>query len=99
MTALLYATPTITSFTSYLQYLNTITGGAFWTLVVLAIFAITFISLSVFSFRNAVVASTFVTFSLSVLLRAAGLVGDGIVGVLIVLLAFSGLWAYYSSKT
>jgi len=73
--------------------MNTITGGLFWTLAVITIFLTLFVAFSVFDFKKAAFGSIFVTFVLTVLLRMGGLVGDWLVGLLILLLGFMGLYA------
>jgi len=91
--SLLYATPTVNSFMDYLSYMNTITGGLFWTIAVLVIFLVLFVAFSVFDFKKAAFGSTFVTLVLAILLRMGGLVSDWLVGVLIIMLALMGLYA------
>ena len=95
---LLYATPSVTSFLSYLAYMNTITGNLFWTLVSITILITLFISFSVFRFKQAAIASLFIAFVLTVLLRMGGLVSDVLVGLYIIVLAFAALYAKFSSS-
>lgn len=98
MADLLYTTPTVSNFGNYLTWLNTITGGMFWTLIVITIFIVIFVALSVYSFKRAVLGSSFITFTLAVMLRMLELVSDALIGVLIIILALGALMAYWDRK-
>lgn len=99
MTDLLYTTPSITSFISYMTYLNTITGNLFWTFASVSFLVVLYVAMSTFKFKHALVASLFIAFTLTVFLRMAGLVGDFLVGLYIICLAFAGLYAYSTRDT
>jgi len=98
MTDLLYATPSVTNFGGYLTWLNTITSGMFWTLIVITIFIVIFVALSGFSFKKAILGSSFITFILAGLLKMMSLVSDALVGILIIILALGALMAYWDQK-
>ena len=96
---LLYETPTVTSFMGWLAYLNTITGGLFWTMISVSLLIVFFVAFSVFKFKHAVLASVFLGFVFTVLLRIGGLVSDVLVGLYIIGLAFAGLYAKMNSDS
>lgn len=96
---LLYTAPSVTSVTSYLAWLNTLTGGLFWTMAVVSFFIIVFVSLSVYNFKTAVMTSCFLSLIMAILLRLGNLVGDWLVVAFIIGMAVSALWAYFETRS
>ena len=96
MTAItyLYPSPNITGFLSLFAYMNTVTGGWFWTLVVVSIFIVALVTLSYYKIEDAMIASFFITTVLAILLRAGLLIGDITVAFCALSLAVLVLFRY-----
>jgi len=84
-----YATPNVTGFYDMLTYGNSVTGNYFGLGLVLSLFMIFFITFRRFGNDVAFTSSSFISFILSVLLRATGLLGDIWVIVFIIMSAVS----------
>ena len=93
-----YADPIISSPIGMLTYLNTVTHDMFWSLVVMAIFVITYISLSMYSFKNAILPSMYSTVIATVLFYSLGLVASWLVVSLMILTAIVTLYVYFAKS-
>lgn len=85
-----YTVPNATNITAFAEYPNTVTGGWFWNLIVLAVFFITFSSLKTTSpTLKAFAGATFVTAVPTFFLSIMGLVWFQTVTAMIIMGVFS----------
>jgi ABC-type transporter Mla maintaining outer membrane lipid asymmetry permease subunit MlaE len=75
---MVFADPNITRPYELITYTNTVTGGMYGVVVVLAVFIVSFMALKNYKTSAALGASTFITTLLAIMLRLMGALSDTI---------------------
>jgi len=91
---MVYADPVITSPLGMLSYLNTVTYNTFWSLIIFVIFIITYISLSNYSFKNAILPSLYAASVSAVLFYSMSLIDSWVVVSLMIISAIATFYVY-----
>ena len=94
---LTYTVPTITNPIDLLVWMNTITSGLFWHVMLLVIFGVAYFSISDEQTSRLNV-SLFITALLGLLLRGLSLITDSWLIAVWALLAASLFWSYYHGR-
>jgi len=92
-----YAVPEITNPVDLLVWMNTITNGLFWHVMLLVIFGVAYFSISDEQ-TSKLNTSLFITALLGLLLRGMGLITDSWLISVWALLAVSLFWSYYHGR-
>ena len=80
-------------------YVNTVTDGMFWPLVVLALWFIVFIStVAIYDAKRGFTVASYISFFLAVPLFMLGFISGYILGLTIFMLAIAGVWIYKTDK-
>lgn len=89
---------TMTGIYGLATWVNTVTGGWFWSLILLALFAILFFSFKSYQTSRAFAGASFITMVVGILMGAIGLIPVKIIILCIILGAF-GIVALRTSNS
>jgi len=81
--------PNATNITGIATYANTVTGGWFWSLILVAIFMVTFLVQKNYPTERAFVSSSFLTFLSAIFMFILGLIADQIFVIAFVIMIAS----------
>ena len=95
---MVYAAPNVTNMSALFTYANTVTDGLFWQLILMAVYIVTFISLSGRAKTSECLASSgFFTGIVAVIMFIMGLIGE-IQLIVAIVLALGGFVMLLFSK-
>lgn len=93
-----YANPNATDITGILTYANTVTGGWFWTLIVISVFVMSFgVLIARNDAKKSFAAASFLSTILSMILFVLDLIQMNIM-VITILMSFAGLMLMLFNK-
>lgn len=81
----------ITSIQKLMQFDNTITGGMFGIVLLIALWFVSFLGLGLYPKERSIMVASFITFLASILLAVIGII-DGRVSVLMLLMVFASVF-------
>lgn len=94
-----FPTPNAMGIIDILVYVNTVTGGWFWSLTLFSIFIILLFSLKMYPIHTAFSASSFVIFLLGVLFWLIGLISDKIFMITVIMMLGSALLLFLKERS
>lgn len=88
----------VSNLTSWFVYSNTITGGWFVSLFLLAIFCVAFFGLKTYSTHRAFASAGFITLITATIMRILGLIPNIILIASITICAVGVIWLWFAEK-
>jgi len=96
---MVYGAPNVTTMVGLSQYVSTVTGGVFWSLMLFVMFIITFAVMSHSGIGQALPGATFITTIIAILLRSADILPSNTEVFICIIASFaSALWSYFTSS-
>ena len=84
---------------SLFQYVQTVSNGMFFILILFALFVITFIALKNYTSSRAFTGATFLNMILSVIMGTLGLIDTQWIYLSIVLVAIAAVWLHFDNSS